>query len=151
MLAAYVEDRLRDVTHRAWRLPQNPAQADYQEQKVGFDALGLSTNDAKALATALLSFRDHYQVLQQQFENGSKHTTADSIAFSNQVDALVDSTRAEVKKTLSPAGLKAIERVISGDEELKRRAEQYVRWRGLRELQAQNENKTKETTPAEQN
>jgi hypothetical protein len=133
------------------QLPQDPAQADYQEQKAGFDALGLSANDAKALATALLSFRDHYHVLQQQVENGSKHTTADAIAFSNQVDAFVDSTRAELKKTLSPAGVKAIERVISGDEELKRRADQYVRWRGLRELQAQNESKNKDSAPASQN
>jgi hypothetical protein len=136
---------------KSLELPQNPGPGDYQEQKAGFDALGLSANDAKSFAAALLSFRDGYRELQEKFENGAKHDTAAAISYSSQVDALVDNTRNELKNSLSAAGLKAIELIISKDDELKRRAEQYVRWRGLRELQAQNENKAAESKSAKPN
>ena len=136
---------------KSLELPQNPGPEDYKEQKSGFDAVGLSAGDAKAFAASLLSFRDRYQEFQEKSENSGKHDTAQAISFSNQVDALVDATRRELKNNLSATGMKAIELIVSKDDELKRRAEQYVRWRGLRDLQAQNEAKAAETKPANPN
>lgn len=126
-------------------VPPDASAEDYKEQKDGFDALGLSERDAKVLAEAVSVFRDQYSQLQENFEKASKHDTVSAIASSKQVDALVDATDADLKKNLSPKGLKAIANVINGDEELKRRADQYVRWRGLREMQAKNESKSDET------
>jgi hypothetical protein len=130
---------------KSLQLPQNPGPEDYKEQKEGFDALGLNANDGKSLAAALLSFRDRYKDLEEKFESSGKHDAAAAISYSKQVDALVDSTRSELKNSLSASGIKNIEWIIRKDDELKRRAEQYVRWRGLRELQAQNDSKAPET------
>lgn len=132
-------------------IPANASTEDYKDQKAGFDALGLSDRDAHALADTLATFRDRYSELEQSFEQSSKHDTQSAIDFSKQVDKLVDGTKANLESKLSPQGLKAIQTVINRDEELKRRADQYVRWRGLREMQATNESKSKEGTPSGHN
>lgn len=129
---------------KTMEVPPSASAEDYKEQKAGFDALGLNEKDARALGEAVGAFRDQYRKLQENHEKEGKSDTASAIAFSKQVDALVETIEATIKKSLSPQGLKAIANVISMDEELKRRADQYVRWRDLRKMQEENDRKAAE-------
>jgi hypothetical protein len=143
------QDEIRDciayqLFFKTLAVPAEAGTEDLREQRTALAAIGLGAADEKVLVETVASFHERYTALRDSYDKEGKYDTAHTIAHTEQVDSLVDTSRNALKGKLSPAGMKRIDAIIKGDESLRTRAEQYARWRGLRKLQLENEKKESE-------